>query len=179
MPDLLQLASLAAMPEFRFVAACQPCPRQNRRRRSTGARRRILPARPSSGEPILPACSGRSRRASRRHGAQEDPANPSMPRLKLTALPRRQNPWLGPARRYARIEATITGRLGFLVQAQASASISGVTVMSAELTLSGTAARRIPARRNNVHRPPFRFDREPSPSRMNWCGIRFDRRPVR
>ena len=69
--------------------------------------------------------------------AQEDPANPSMPRLKLTAL--RAVKILGSARPgdTLRIEASITGRLGFLIQARASASISGVNVMSAELTLSG------------------------------------------
>jgi len=37
------------------------------------------------------------------------------------------------------IEATITGRLGLMVQGKVSASISGVKVMTAELTLSGSA----------------------------------------
>ena len=72
--------------------------------------------------------------------AQEDPANPSLPRLKLTAL--RAVKILGSARpgETLRIEATITGRLGLMVQARVSASVTGVNVMTAELTLSGTAA---------------------------------------
>jgi hypothetical protein len=47
------------------------------------------------------------------------------------------------------IEATITGRLGLMVQAKVSASISGVKVMTAELTLSGSAATG-PAKGNSV-----------------------------
>ena len=72
--------------------------------------------------------------------AQEDPANPSLPRLKLTAL--RGVKIFGSARpgQTLIIEATITGRLGLMVQAKVSASVSGVKVMTAELTLSGTAA---------------------------------------
>jgi hypothetical protein len=72
--------------------------------------------------------------------AQEDPANPSLPRLKLTAL--RGVKIFGSARpgETLIIEATITGRLGLMVQAKVSASVSGVKVMTAELTLSGTAA---------------------------------------
>ncbi|SRR5258708_3315479 len=71
--------------------------------------------------------------------AQEDPANPSMPGLKLTAL--RAVKILGSARPgdTLMIEAIISGRLGRLVQAKVSASVSGVNVMSAELTLSSTA----------------------------------------
>src|ERR1022692_2563526 len=51
--------------------------------------------------------------------AQEDPANPSMPRLKLTAL--RAVKILGSARPgdTLRIEAAITGRLGYLLHARA------------------------------------------------------------
>jgi len=70
--------------------------------------------------------------------AQEDPANPSLPRLKLTAL--RAVKILGSARpgETLRIEAAITGRLGFLIQAEISAFIADTKVLSAELTLSGT-----------------------------------------
>jgi 3-hydroxyacyl-[acyl-carrier-protein] dehydratase len=70
--------------------------------------------------------------------AQEDPANPSLPRLKLTAL--RAVKILGSAKpgETLRIEATITGRLGLMVQATASAYVGNVKVMSAELALSGT-----------------------------------------
>ena len=71
--------------------------------------------------------------------AQEDPANPSLPRLKLTAL--RAVKILGSARpgQTVRLEAAITGRLGPLVQAKASAFVSDILVMHADLTLSGTA----------------------------------------
>jgi len=71
--------------------------------------------------------------------AQEDPANPSLPRLKLTAL--RAVKIFGSAKpgETLRIEATITGRLGLMVQATASAYVGDVKVMSAELVLSGTA----------------------------------------
>jgi hypothetical protein len=60
-------------------------------------------------------------------------------RLKLTAL--RGVKIFGSARHGETliIEAIITGRLGLMVQAKVSASISGVKVMTAELTLSGTA----------------------------------------
>jgi 3-hydroxyacyl-[acyl-carrier-protein] dehydratase len=70
--------------------------------------------------------------------AQNDPAFPRLPGLKLAAL--RSVKFLGSARpgETIRLEAFITGRLGTLVQARASASVSGVEVMSADLTLSGT-----------------------------------------
>lgn len=72
--------------------------------------------------------------------AQNDPAVPPLPGLKLTAL--RSVKILGSARpgETIRIEATILGRLGLLVQAKASVFVSGVEVMSGELTLSGTGA---------------------------------------
>ena len=70
--------------------------------------------------------------------AQEDPANPTFPRLKLTAL--RAVKILDSARpgETLRIEAVITGRLGSLIQAEVSAFIANTKVLSAELTLSGT-----------------------------------------
>jgi 3-hydroxyacyl-[acyl-carrier-protein] dehydratase len=70
--------------------------------------------------------------------AQNDPLIPPLPGLKLTAL--RHVKILGTARpgETVRLEARITGRLGPLVQAQASAYVSGAKVLSAELTLSGT-----------------------------------------
>jgi 3-hydroxyacyl-[acyl-carrier-protein] dehydratase len=70
--------------------------------------------------------------------AQNDPLIPPLPGLKLTAL--RNVKILGSARpgETARLEARITGRLGALVQAQASVFVSGAKVLSAELTLSGT-----------------------------------------
>ena len=143
MPDLLQLAlsSLPHGPEFRFVdrlASLVPGKTGVGEYRVRGDEYYLRGHLP--GEPILPGVLLVEAGAQvAGMVAQEDPANPSMPRLKLTAL--RAVKILGSARPgdTLRIEATITGRLGFLVQAQASASISGVTVMSAELTLSGTA----------------------------------------
>ena len=72
--------------------------------------------------------------------AQNDPVIPALPGLKLTAL--RTVKILGSARpgETVRLEARITGRLGLLVQAQASAFVAGTKVLSAELTLSGTGA---------------------------------------
>jgi 3-hydroxyacyl-[acyl-carrier-protein] dehydratase len=71
--------------------------------------------------------------------AQNDPVIPSLPGLKLTAL--RAVKILGSARpgQTVRLEAAITGRLGPLVQAKASAYVSNTLVMHADLTLSGTA----------------------------------------
>jgi len=69
--------------------------------------------------------------------AQTDPAIPPLPGLKLTAL--RAVKLLGAARPgdTVRIEACVTGRLGALVQAQASASVAGQTILVAEMTLGG------------------------------------------
>jgi 3-hydroxyacyl-[acyl-carrier-protein] dehydratase len=77
--------------------------------------------------------------------AQNDPAIPPLPGLKLTAL--RQAKILGSARpgESLRIEAEITTRLGHLVQAKASAFVAGALVLSAEITLSGTALPSAPA----------------------------------
>ena len=71
--------------------------------------------------------------------AQNDPVIPSLPGLKLTAL--RAVKILGSARpgQTVRLEAAITGRLGPLVQAKASAYVENTLVMHADLTLSGTA----------------------------------------
>ena len=69
--------------------------------------------------------------------AQSDPQIPPMPGLKLTAM--RGVKILGSAKpgEVIRIEARVAGRLGNLVQASASASVNGQTVLQAELTLSG------------------------------------------
>jgi 3-hydroxymyristoyl/3-hydroxydecanoyl-(acyl carrier protein) dehydratase len=71
--------------------------------------------------------------------AQEDPANPRWPRLKLTAL--RAVKILGAVRpgNTLRIEAVITGILGDMIQARVFASVAGEKVLSAEITLSGSA----------------------------------------
>ena len=69
--------------------------------------------------------------------AQSDPKIPPLAGLKLTAL--RSVKILGTAKpgEIIRLEAHITGRLGNLVQAQATACVAGETVLKAELTLSG------------------------------------------
>lgn len=72
--------------------------------------------------------------------AQSDPQIPPMRGLKLTAL--RAVKILGAAKpgESLRIEAQITGRLGNLVQAQATVSVAGKPVMQGEMTLSGEEA---------------------------------------
>jgi 3-hydroxyacyl-[acyl-carrier-protein] dehydratase len=69
--------------------------------------------------------------------AQSDPHIPPLPGLKLTAL--RGVKILGTARpgEVIRLEATILGRLGNLVQAKVIASVNDKIIMQAELTLSG------------------------------------------
>jgi 3-hydroxyacyl-[acyl-carrier-protein] dehydratase len=69
--------------------------------------------------------------------AQSDPGIAPMPGLKLTAL--RGVKILGTAKPGQKIElrATVTGRLGNLVQARASAVVENKVVLEAELTLSG------------------------------------------
>ncbi len=68
---------------------------------------------------------------------QSDPTVPALAGLKLTAL--RVVKILGSARPGDGIlfEACITGRLGSLIHAEASASVEGHRIFSAELTLSG------------------------------------------
>ena len=141
-PDLLQLAmrSLPHGPEFRFVdrmVSLEPGKHGVGEYRVRGDEYYLRGHLP--GEPILPGVLLVEAGAQvAGMVAQEDPANPSLPRLKLAAL--RAVKILGSARpgETLRIEATITVRLGLLIQARASASIAGVNVMSAELTLSGT-----------------------------------------
>jgi 3-hydroxyacyl-[acyl-carrier-protein] dehydratase len=69
--------------------------------------------------------------------AQTDPMIPPLAGLKLAAL--RQVKILGAAKpgETLELEAQITGRMGNLIQAQATARVSGVIVMTAELTLAG------------------------------------------
>jgi 3-hydroxyacyl-[acyl-carrier-protein] dehydratase len=69
--------------------------------------------------------------------AQSDPKIPPLKNLKLTAL--RNIKILSTAKpgEIISLEAKITGRLGNLVQAQATAKASNETILTAELTLSG------------------------------------------
>jgi 3-hydroxyacyl-[acyl-carrier-protein] dehydratase len=71
--------------------------------------------------------------------AQSDPQIPPRPGLKLTAL--RSVKILGTAKpgEVLRLEARITGRLGNLIQAQATVSVNEQVVLQGELTLSGEA----------------------------------------
>jgi 3-hydroxyacyl-[acyl-carrier-protein] dehydratase len=71
--------------------------------------------------------------------AQSDPAIRPMAGLKLTAL--RNIKILGSAKpgEVIRLDAKVTGRLGNLVQAQATAWVNGTAVMQGEFTLSGVA----------------------------------------
>jgi 3-hydroxyacyl-[acyl-carrier-protein] dehydratase len=71
--------------------------------------------------------------------AQNDPVIPPLPGMKLTAL--RSVKILGSARpgQTVRLEACITGRYGLLVQAEAIAFVADVKILSAEITLGGTA----------------------------------------
>jgi len=74
--------------------------------------------------------------------AQSDPQHPPLPGLKLTAL--RGVKILGTARpgEIIRYSAQITGRMGNLIQAEASASVGGTTVLQAQITLSGESTAR-------------------------------------
>lgn len=69
--------------------------------------------------------------------AQSDPQIPPLKNLKLTAL--RNVKILGTAKPGETIllEAKIAGRLGNLIQAQATVRVGELTILTAELTLSG------------------------------------------
>ena len=69
--------------------------------------------------------------------AQSDPAIAPLAGLKLTAL--RNVKILGSAHpgETIRLEARVVGRLANLIQAQATASVNGQTVLQADLVLSG------------------------------------------
>lgn len=69
--------------------------------------------------------------------AQSDPNIPALPGLKLAAL--RNVKILGAVTpgEVIRVEASINGRLGNLVQAEAIASVAARVVLEASLTLSG------------------------------------------
>ncbi len=69
--------------------------------------------------------------------AQEDPANPRWPKLKLAAL--RAVKILGSVHpgQTLRIQASITGQLDSMIQAQVTAFVEKDKVLSAELSLSG------------------------------------------
>jgi 3-hydroxyacyl-[acyl-carrier-protein] dehydratase len=140
-PDILQLAmrSLPHGPEFRFVdrmVSLTPGKEGVGEYRIRGDEfylRGHLP-----GEPILPGVLLVEAGAQvAGMVAQEDPANPTWPLMKLSAL--RAVKILGSAKPgdTLRIEAVITGRLDNLIQIAVTAYISETKVLSAELTLAG------------------------------------------
>jgi 3-hydroxyacyl-[acyl-carrier-protein] dehydratase len=73
--------------------------------------------------------------------AQSDPDHAPMPGLKLTAL--RAVKILGSARpgETLLIESRITGRMGALIQAEATVSIDAMPILQAQITLSGESPR--------------------------------------
>jgi len=140
-PEILELAmkSLPHGPEFRFVdrmVSLTPGKAGVGEYRVRGDEfylRGHLP-----GEPILPGVLLVEAGAQvAGMVAQEDPANPTWPRMKLTAL--RAVKILGSAKPgdTLRVEAVITGRLDYLIQAEVTAFIENTKVLSAELTLAG------------------------------------------
>jgi 3-hydroxyacyl-[acyl-carrier-protein] dehydratase len=70
--------------------------------------------------------------------AQSDPKIAPLKNLKLAALRNVKISGTAKPGEVIQIEAKITGRLGNLVQAQTTASVANVIVLTAELTLSGS-----------------------------------------
>ena len=140
-PDILALAmkSLPHGPEFRFVdrmLSLTPGKTGVGEYHIRGDEYYLRGHLP--GEPILPGVL-LVEAAAQVAGmvAQDDPANPRWPRLKLAAL--RGVKILGTVQpgQTLRIEANITGQLDSMIQAQVSAFVKDTKVLSAELSLSG------------------------------------------
>jgi 3-hydroxyacyl-[acyl-carrier-protein] dehydratase len=72
--------------------------------------------------------------------AQCDPQIPPLVGLKLTALRNAKITGTAQPGQVIQLDAEITGRLGNLIQARATAKVDGKIVLQVELTLSGEAA---------------------------------------
>jgi 3-hydroxyacyl-[acyl-carrier-protein] dehydratase len=69
--------------------------------------------------------------------AQSDPTIAPLPNLKLTAIHGAKITGAARPGQTIRLAATVVARMGNLVQASATASVDGVTVLRTELTLAG------------------------------------------
>jgi 3-hydroxyacyl-[acyl-carrier-protein] dehydratase len=143
-PDILALAmrSLPHGPEFRFVdrmISLTPGKTGVGEYHIRGDEYYLRGHLP--GEPILPGVL-LVEAAAQVAGmvAQEDPANPRWPKLKLAAL--RGVKILGSVRpgQTLRIEASITGVLDTMIQAQVFAYVDNAKVLAAELSLSANGS---------------------------------------
>lgn len=142
-PDLFiqALAALPHGPEFRFVdriTALEPGIAGSAEYTVRGEEPFLRGHFP--GQPLLPGVL-LLEAAAQLAGtvAQSDPAIAPLRNLKLTAI--RGAKITGTARPGERIElhAKVTGRLGNLVQAHATAQVDGRLILQTELTLSGDA----------------------------------------
>lgn len=133
------LGSLPHGPEFRFLDRLTAlAPGQNGRGKYTVRGDEPFLRGHFPGEPIFPGVL-LVEAAAQLAGvvAQTDPAIPPLAGLKLTAL--RNVKIFGTARPGETIllEATLSGRLGGLVQAHATARVGETLCLTADLTLSG------------------------------------------